>query len=81
MACNIDMIYFWGNIIKMSIGLIIPIIVGIVIQNLVNLNNIFILLLFICVYSIIYGLSMWFLGMNDGEKSLIKKTLRKILKK
>ena len=79
--CNIDMIYFWENIIKMSIGLIIPIIVGIVIQNFVNLNNIFILLLFICVYSIIYGLSMWFLGMNDGEKSLIKKPLRKILKK
>ena len=79
--CNINIIKFWKEILRLSLGLIIPIGVGIVIYNFINLYSVVNLLLFIGIYTIIYCLSMWFIGMNEYEKNLIKRFFGKIFHK
>ena len=76
--CNIDIFAFWKSIGRLAVGLIIPVICGIAIMNLFNFTSIFLLLAGIVVYTLIYAVSMWFLGMNDYERELIKAPLRKI---
>ena len=65
--CYIDIISFWKNILRMSLGLILPIGAGSILNYFVDLYNIWYL----------FG-SMWFIGMNDYEKNLIKKPIKKI---
>ena len=72
---------FWKNILRMSIGLIVPIIVGILIICFINITSIWILLGLILIYTMIYCVSMWFLGLNDYEKELIVNPLKKIFKR
>ena len=76
--CNIDIIAFWKSIGRLAVGLIIPVICGIAIMNLFDFTSIFLLLGGIVVYTLIYTVSMWFLGMNDYEKSLVKVPFQKI---
>lgn len=78
---NINIVMFWKNILRMSIGLIVPIIVGILIICFINITSIWILLGLILIYTMIYCVSMWFLGLNDYEKELIVNPLKKIFKR
>lgn len=79
--CNIDVINFFKSILRLSLGLIIPISVGVLIMNFIDLYNVWIMLLFIVIYTAIYCASMWFIGMNSFEKDLIKKPLKKLFKR
>ena len=76
--CDIDIIKFWGNILRMCLGLIVPIIVGICIVKFINLYSIWRLFLFICIYTIIYCASVWMFSMNIYERNLIKSAFRKV---
>lgn len=76
--CNINIILFWENIIKSLFGMIIPIVVGVLIVTFIDLYSIFNLIIFILLYTIIYCVSMWLFSMNDYERELIKKPMRKI---
>lgn len=67
----IDIKAFWKNIGQLSIGLILPLIVGISIRMLISLNTIYGMILGIVIYSTIYIFSMWKWGMNESEKQLI----------
>ena len=79
--CNIDIIAFWKEILKILLAMLIPIAVGVIINQFINLYSIFNLILFIGIYTVIYAISMWFFAMNSYEKDLIKKPLSKIFKK
>lgn len=79
--CEIDIISFWKSIVKQARGLIIPIITGIFIVKFVNLNSVPLFICSILVYSLIYCVSQWFIGMNAYEKNLIKSPINIILKK
>ena len=79
--CNIDVIVFWKNILRISLGLIVPIVCGTLIMLFVEFSNIWIMLLFILLYAAIYCLSMWFIGMNDYDKGLVKGLFNKIFKR
>ncbi len=79
--CNIDIIAFWKEILKILLAMFIPIAVGVIINQFINLYSIFNLILFIGIYTVIYAISMWFFAMNSYEKDLIKKPLSKIFKK
>lgn len=79
--CNIDILAFWKNILRMSLGLIVPILCGIVIVYFIDLYSIWNLILCIIGYTIIYCISMWCLGMNKYEKNLILKPIIKIFKR
>lgn len=78
--CNINIVFFWKNIFKMSIGLVPPIIFGIVITNIVDTTNILLFLCSIIVYSIVYFISVWLISMNDFEKEILIKPIYKLIK-
>lgn len=79
--CNINIIHFWKNILRQSAGLIIPIISGILICKFVEFSTIWLLLLWIAIYSLVYCISMFFLGMNAYERNLILKPIKRIFKR
>lgn len=77
--CNIDILAFWKNIIKMSTGFIIPVLYGIIILTMVEIKSVFQFFFFVFTYTVIYCASMWILGMNRYEKDLVLKPVKKIL--
>ena len=79
--CDIDILLFWKNIIRMSVGFIIPIIFGVTVMSTINLYSIWTLMIVICLYTIIYCTSMWFLGMNKYERKLIQKPIKEIFRR
>ena len=78
-AIGLDIIGFWKNIFRVSMGLIIPGILGVVIMLFVPMNSIWIMLALIVVYAGVYSLSMYFLAMNSDEKRYVKIVLDKLL--
>ena len=77
--CNIDVIYFWKEILRLSKGLILPAVAGILIIKFVDLNSVLVFWGCIVGYSALYVASMWLLGINEYEKELIRKPIRKII--
>lgn len=77
--CNIDIPLFWRNILRQSVGLIIPICAGIAMVTLIEINSIGMFGICVLSYTAVYSISMWLFGMNDYEKDLVRKPLKKIL--
>ena len=80
-ACNVNVLVFWKQILRMCLGLIIPIAFGVVIYLYVDLLTVWKLILFMIAYVVVYCVSMWFLGINKYEKNLVLKPIRKIFRK
>lgn len=78
---GIDIPSFWKSIIKITPGLIIPIVCGILILLFAPINSFLVLILFILLYCVVYFLSIWVLSMNRYEKDLFISPLRKIGRK
>ena len=78
---GINMIEFWKNIIRMSIPMILAIMFGIILNRLIVLDSILILVLKIMIYTTVYCILVWFFSMNEYERSLIRKPIKRILKK
>lgn len=78
---GINVIKFWRNIGRMSLGLIVPIVVGSLLMVYVKITSIWLLFAVIVGYTVIYCISMWLLGLNEYEKNLFKTPIRKIFKK
>ena len=76
--CNLDIIQFWKEIGKASNGLAIPIVCGVSMMIFVDLSRTMNYLASIITYVFVYAISMWFIGMNEYEKKLIIKPLKKI---
>lgn len=77
--CNIDIPFFWKNILRQSVGLILPICAGIAIVNYIEIKSILMFAVCVMAYTAVYCLSMWLFGMNDYEKDLIRKPIKKIM--
>lgn len=77
--CSIDILLFWKNILRMCLGLIIPVIFGLTINMIIIGDGLWSLIVKIVLYSIVYGISVWNISMNDYEKDLIGKPLRKVI--
>lgn len=78
---GMNMIYFWKQIARFIPALIAPCSAGIVILLFVNISSLVKLGMFAIFYTAIYGLSMYFVGMNEEEKQLIMGPIKKMLKK
>ena len=76
---GLDMKFFWKQILSFVPALILPIVVGIVMNSMFDLNDIFYFLGFGAIYVIIFCLSMWFIGMNQYEKDLLGKPIKRLL--
>ena len=78
---GMNMFYFWKEIAKFIPALIVPCVVGVAIMKFVNITGLVKLGIFAIVYTAVYGLSMYFLGMNAEEKQLVMGPIKKILRK
>lgn len=74
--CNIDILYFWKEIIKMLPGLVLPVIAGVCINKYIPLQGAVSFLLSVLIFSLVYIASMWILSMNTYEKNLIISRLK-----
>lgn len=79
--CNIDILAFWKSLLRLSLGLILPIVFGIVLTHFFDINSVSTFILSVGIYTATYCLSMWLFGMNTYEKELVISPLKKILKK
>lgn len=78
---KIDIRSFWKNILKMSIPVAISIILGIVVNSIINVTGYLGILIQGSIFSIIFFALMWLMGMNDYEKGLLITPINKITNK
>lgn len=69
--CGLNISLFWKNIFHMSAGLVIPLLCGCLILYMTHINNFITMFFWIVIYSSIYMVSMWCLGLNEYEKNII----------
>lgn len=78
---GLDIPAFWKSILQFIPALILPIICGTLIMMFVKIDSLFKLSVFAVLYFIVFALSMWFIGMNEDEKQLIAKPIKKVIRK
>ena len=78
---KIDIPLFWKNIIKLTIPVAISVVVGYLLKNFIHIDTAMKLAFEIVVYTGIYVVLIWILGMNKYEKNLILNPLKKVFKK
>ena len=78
---GMNMFYFWREIAMLIPPLIVPCVLGVVIMKFVNITGLVRLGILAIIYSIVYGISMYLLGMNTEEKQLVMEPIKKILRK
>lgn len=81
MRCNVDVIRFWRSIGRLSLGLLIPVLCGALIHEIWVLSKWWMYVGCIVLYTLVYGASMWFVGMNQSEKALFSKPIKKVTNK
>lgn len=74
---GLDIIKYWKNVLRISLGIIPPSIYGILIMKRVENLGYFGLVKFGIPYVLIFVVSVWFLSFNKYEKDLVKDLLRK----
>lgn len=77
---NINVFDYFKNLGKQTLGMIVPFICGVLINKFAYIYNWFTLLVWIAVYTVIYLIFVWFLSMNNYEKTTFTKAIDKILK-
>lgn len=75
--CNIDMIFFWKSISRLSLALIVPLLFGTIISFFFIPKTIYMYLIEILVYIVVFYESMWYFGMNEYEKNLLKQIIKR----
>ena len=77
---GLNIIKFWKEICKASLGFIVPIIVGLLFTLFVNFNSIIVYFACIAIYSIVYLISIYLLSFNTEEKSFVNKIFLSVKK-
>ena len=77
--CNVDIPLFWKNILRQSVGLILPVCIGLLLTMFIKINSVVSFILCVICYTVIYCISMWLFGMNNYEKDLVRKPFKKLL--
>lgn len=67
---GINIPLFWKNILLMSYPIIISLVIGVLINYIFTLNSIGFILIKIVMFSVIYIILMWKLGLNNNEKGI-----------
>lgn len=78
---GIDMIKFWCSIIQFVPALSVAGIIGFFIAKYYEVTDFFSLILIATIYTLVYLIAMWFLGMNKDEKEMGIHFLRRIIRK
>lgn len=77
---HLDIRRFWKNIIKMSIVPIVMIIIGFYINSLIGIETISKFLIGVIIYTLLYAITMIRFGMNEYERNIFLRPIRKIYK-
>lgn len=75
---KLDMFYFWKNILKAVPSVVVPCILGIIGVRFLKTESVTQLILFVMMYTAIYVISIWLLGFNDYEKSIIRSMTNRL---
>lgn len=78
---GIDIIYFWKEILKIFPAFVFPVIIGGIFINYYDISKLLYFLIGLFLYSIVFIVSMWYIGMNKYEKDLLIKPLSIIINK
>ncbi len=76
--CNLDVLYFWKNALRVIVGVLPAMLVGAAIQHFVRFSGMLQMVPWVCLYSAAYAVSAWFLSMNDYERQLVKRPFKRI---
>lgn len=74
---GIDIFYFWKQIGKFIPALLLPVIVGILL-NIKPITGLSGFMTRVIIYCAVYCMSFYFLGLNDFEKEQVRKILRRL---
>lgn len=77
---NINIPKFWKEIIKMTAPVLLTLIIGLVMNKMFVANSYLKLGLKILVYTTIYALFMWKMGMSSYEKNIVNNQIKKLKK-
>lgn len=72
---------FWKNILKMSVVPAIMTIVGLFVMKLVTIENWYVFLVGVIIFSTIYAVLMYCFSFNEYEKGIFRDPLFKVMKK
>lgn len=78
---HINIPKFWKEIFNMTIPLIVPVIIGILLNKVIIENSYLLLFVKITIYTCIYGLVVYRMSMNNYEKEMFMKLVKKISSK
>lgn len=78
---GLNMTYFWKQITDFIPALIVPCLVGTTIMKFANITGLIKLGVFAIIYTMVYCISMYFLGMNTEEKQIVIQSIKKIVGK
>lgn len=76
---GLNVLFFWKEIFKFLPSLVIPAILGTIINLHTDLYNIYSFIIYSLIYGSVFCLSMWLWGMNKYEKDLIRIPLKRFL--
>ncbi len=77
--CNLDIPYFWKNIMRVLPGMLIPSVLFALLTNWMPVSNsLKTIALWISGYTLVYCASVWFLSMNLYEKDLVLRIFKRI---
>lgn len=80
-SIGLDIKHFWSEIVKFIPALILPIILGVVINLFIDTNKFIVFLICITSYLAMFSISMWLFGMNKYEKDLITGPINKFIRR
>ena len=78
---GLNMFRFWKSIIRILPAEIIPVLFGVFIYKVINIDSLPEFFVFGILYVLVFISSIWVFGMNDFEKDLIKKPSIRIFKR
>ena len=80
-VCNINILLFWKNILRITAGLVLPCFLGAAIMKFVSIESFLHLFLYSIPYLLFYIGSMWLFGLNQDEKKLFSSHLNTLYDK
>ena len=75
---GINIIEFWKNIFKMSIPMALCVCIALIIKYFMPINSVGFLIIQILIYVLIYAIFVWKWSMNEYERQLILKPIKKL---
>ena len=74
---HINMKYFWGQIAKTWKGFLIPTVLAVFIMRYIVFDSMIIFLVSVCIFAVVYCVSVFLFSCNDEEKNLLVGMIRR----